>query len=82
MKVKAKITNSFMNKDEWYEVIEKRDNIHLSHTGKKDFWYFKICVVSEIFTSTYWTSSDDFYTVEELREKRLNEILNEILNES
>jgi len=69
MKVKAKESNRFLIKDEWYKVtiIDDRSKRSISyqlenHTDK--IW------------STNWYHKANFYTLEELRDIKLEEILN------
>jgi hypothetical protein len=67
--VKAKQSNRFLIKDEWYEVTNVSTISHskkvsyelINHTHKR--WY------------TSWYYEANFYTLEELRDMRLDEIL-------
>jgi hypothetical protein len=68
MKVKAKESNRFLIKDEWYVVkhishVENPTNYELeNHTDKN--W------------NTSWYHEVNFYTLEEVRDMKLKEILN------
>ena len=67
--VKCKSTNRFLIKDEWYEVISTNDvdnglTIHyelVNHTHK--IW------------NTSWYHETNFYTLDEIRDMNLNQIL-------
>jgi len=67
--VKCKSTNRFLNKDEWYEVTNVSTITHskkvsyelINHTHKR--W------------NTSWYLETNFYTLQELRDISLDEIL-------
>ena len=74
MKVKAKLNNRFLIKDEWYKVISTTDEI-----GNKNP-YKSISYQLENHTnkiwSTNWYHEINFYTLDEVRDMKLEEILN------
>lgn len=70
MKVKAKINNSFIIKDEWYDVIGERETRENSRIYK----YYKIKNITEIFMGS-WFLSEFFYNVEEVRDLKIDEII-------
>ena len=67
--VKSKTCNRFLNKDEWYEVTNVSTITHskkvsyelVNHTHKR--W------------NTSWYHETNFYTLEEVRDMKLNQIL-------
>ena len=71
MKVKCKSSNRFLIKDEWYKVVNKSIIRHsktgsyelLNHTDKK--W------------NTSWYHETNFYSLDEIRDMKLNQILTE-----
>ena len=71
MKVKARHTNRFLIKDEWYQVtgvnnVEKGDGSRTIH--------YELINHTNFIWNTSWYSSINFFTLEELREEKLNEI--------
>ena len=65
MKVKCKSSNKFLIKDEWYKVRHDDSGKHImycliNHTDRK--W------------NTTWYNSINFYTLQELRDLKLNEL--------
>ncbi len=71
MKVKVKVdieTSSFsLIKDEWYEVLDTRVNSINT--------YYKIEHKKDSILAYQWFLSDKFYTLEEIRELKLETIL-------
>lgn len=72
MKVKCKQSNRFLIKDEWYDVISTNFNTSdwvgimyqlINHTNKK--W------------NSSWFHETNFYTPQELRDIKINQILTE-----
>lgn len=70
MKVKCKQSNRFLIKDEWYDVISTNFNTSdwvgimyqlINHTHKK--W------------NTSWYHESNFYSLDEIRDMKLNQIL-------
>ena len=68
--VKSKICNRFLNKDEWYEV----SNVSKISDSEKVFSYELINHTHKRW-NTSWYYEANFYTLEELRDIRLDEIL-------
>lgn len=72
MKVKARHSNRFLIKDEWYQV----NNINDVEKGNGDriIHYELINHTKFIYWNTNWYSSLNFFTLEELREIKLREL--------
>jgi hypothetical protein len=67
--VKSKICNRFLNKDEWYEV----NNINtITHSKKVSY---ELINHTHKRWNTNWYYEANFYTLEELRDISLDEIL-------
>jgi hypothetical protein len=72
--VKCKASCRFLIKDEWYEVTNVSTIPH-------DFWHTSKKVSYELVNHTHkrwntsWYHETNFYTLEELRDMRLDEIL-------
>ncbi len=76
MKVKAKVDRNpgtkrdvRLIKNEWYDVLDESGSYIFSIHHQK--------LIKGENGNKNWFSSNDFYTLEELREQKLNEILNE-----
>lgn len=72
MKVKAKIDDEYLIKDEWYEVIKVSKSNRYAEGS-----YYRLKNINLKRWDTNWFESEDFYTLEEIRDQKLNEILNE-----
>jgi hypothetical protein len=68
--VKSKICNRFLNKDEWYEV----SNVSTFTHSEKVFSYELINHTHKRWNSS-WYHETNFYTLQELRDISLDEIL-------
>lgn len=68
--VKCKSSNRFLNKDEWYEVT----NVSKFSDSEKVFSYELINHTHKRWNSS-WYHEANFYTLEELRDISLDEIL-------
>jgi hypothetical protein len=71
MKVKAKNSNRFLIKDEWYQVsnindVEKGDGSRFIH--------YELDNHTDKVWNTSWYSSVNFLTLQELRENKLKEL--------
>lgn len=73
LKVKCKRTSEFLIKDEWYDIIGSIED-------KKIYEQFKYVWQYELYNHTNkvwknnWHHSHEFYTKEELRELKLNQL--------
>ncbi len=78
MKVKAKINNSFIIKDKWYDVIGERETV--SRENSRIYKYYKIKnnltdKISKLDDLGSWFLSEFFYNVEEVRDLKIDEII-------
>ena len=67
--VKCKSSNRFLIKDEWYQVINKSDIRH-SKTGS-----YELVNHTHKRWNTNWYHETNFYTLDEIRDMKLNQIL-------
>jgi hypothetical protein len=75
MKVKAKQSNRFLIKDEWYVVISNSD-IDENITKKETIYYQLYNHTNKKWNSS-WFHETNFYTLQELRDIKINQILTE-----
>lgn len=73
MKVKAKGGNRFLIKDEWYQVTGTDvESDNMFYAGR--IVHYQLQNHTIVAWPTSWYSSVNFYSIEELREQKLNQL--------
>ena len=75
MKVKCKQSNRFLIKDEWYQVISSE--IRYENITKKETIYYQLYNHTNKKWNSNWFHETNFYTPQELRDIKINQILTE-----
>ena len=75
MKVKCKSSNRFLIKNEWYQVISSSD-VEENITKKETIHYQLINHTDKKWNSS-WFHETNFYTLQEIRDIKINQILTE-----
>jgi hypothetical protein len=79
--VKCKSSNRFLIKDEWYEVISTNDSIHhyqhqlLKGSTPGRTIHYELVNHTHKRWNTSWYHETNFYTLDEVRDMKLDEIL-------
>ena len=84
MKVKCKSSNRFLIKDEWYKVININDVDNGGYPHPEEYKeatpgrsvHYEIENHTDKNWNTSWYHEVNFYTLEEVRDMKLKEILN------
>ena len=74
MIVRSKVNNNFLIRGEWYKVIQSTEVFHDGLGAVLARMYELENHTHKIWTSN-WFHHSNFYTQEELREEKINEIL-------
>jgi len=82
MKVKAKQSNRFLTKDEWYEVVNITDVDNGGYPHPEEFKdstpgrsiHYELVNHTDKRWSTSWYHETNFYTVQEIRDNILNKL--------
>ena len=70
--VKCKSNNRFLIKEEWYEVISINSYLHYNNVR---YDHYELVNHTHKRWNSSWYHETNFYTLEELRDIRLDEIL-------
>ena len=83
MKVKCKSSNRFLIKDEWYQVNNINDVDNGNYTHPEEFKnstpgksiHYELINHTHKKWNTCWYHESNFYTIDEIRNDKLNELL-------